>query len=48
MGEGMRTQKEIEKDSLQKLIRDAFQLAMYMNNEPCALLLKEAFDETDA
>ncbi len=42
----MRTQKEIEKDSLQKHIRDAFTLATYMGLTECAKKLKEAFDET--
>ena len=42
----MRTQKEIEIDNLQKHIRNAFQLAQYMDLEKCANLLKEAFNET--
>lgn len=44
----MRTQKEIEKDSLQKHIRDAFTLATYMGLTECAKLLEAAFNETDA
>lgn len=48
VGYGMRTQKEIEIDNLQKHIRNAYQLAKYMGNTKCAELLEAAFYETNA
>ena len=42
----MRTQKQIELDSLQKHISDAHQLAVYLDLEQVANLLKNAFNLT--
>jgi predicted DNA-binding protein (MmcQ/YjbR family) len=42
----MRTQEEIERDSLQRLIREAYILAKYMNKEQIANLLENAFNLT--
>lgn len=42
----MRTQKQIELDSLQKHISDAYQLAEYLDFEQVANLLKNAFNLT--
>ena len=42
----MRTQKQIETDSLQKHISDAHQLALYLDYEDVAKLLKNAFNLT--
>ena len=42
----MRTQKQIEIDSLQKHISDAYQLAEYLDLDQVANLLKNAFNLT--
>ena len=43
----MRTQKEVERDSLQKHIKDAFTLAKYMGLDTCAKYLEDAFHESN-
>ena len=42
----MRTQKQIEIDSLQKHISDAYQVASFLGMEQVANLLKNAFNLT--